>query len=103
VVRAALAGAARFVPNFLAALEDTVLILSRKLGQSVLIGDDIVIRIVELRSSRVRIGIDAPADVRIRREEHLSRERADLEQQVGAIDDLTFGDELLLGSASGIC
>lgn len=80
-----------------------MLILSRKLGQSVLIGDDIVIRIVELRSSRVRIGIDAPAHVRIRREEHLGRERTGLEQQVGDIDDLTLGDELLLGSASGIC
>ncbi|HEY3966190.1 MAG TPA: carbon storage regulator [Planctomycetaceae bacterium] len=75
-----------------------MLILSRKLGESVVVGDGIVIRIVELRRSRVRIGIDAPLEVRIRRDEHVC-----LEDQVDQVDDLTFGDELLLGSTTGIC
>lgn len=75
-----------------------MLILSRKLGESVVVGDGIVIRIVELRRSRVRIGIDAPLDVRIRRDEHVY-----LEDRVGQVDDLTYGDELLLGSTTGIC
>jgi carbon storage regulator CsrA len=46
-----------------------MLVLSRKLNEEICIGDDIVIRIVEVRRSRVRIGIFAPPDVRIRREE----------------------------------
>lgn len=77
--------------------EENVLILSRKLGESVVIGDDIVIRVVELRRSRVRIGIDAPSAVRIRRDDHIS-----LEDQIGQVDDLSYGDELLLGSTTGV-
>ena len=46
-----------------------MLVLSRKLGESVQVGDGIVIRIVEVRRSRVRIGIEAPPSVRIQREE----------------------------------
>ena len=46
-----------------------MLVLTRKLGESVQVGDGIVIRIVEVRRSRVRIGIDAPSSVRIQREE----------------------------------
>jgi len=50
-----------------------MLIFSRKLGQAVHIGDGIVIRIVEVRRSRIRIGIEAPPEVRIKRDEHSSR------------------------------
>lgn len=46
-----------------------MLVLSRKLGESVQVGNGIVIRILEVRRSRVRIGIEAPSSVRIRREE----------------------------------
>jgi carbon storage regulator len=46
-----------------------VLVLTRKRGESILIGDDIVITLVELRGDAVRIGIDAPGGVRIQREE----------------------------------
>lgn len=75
-----------------------MLILTRKLGESVMIGDEIVIRIVELRRSRVRIGIDAPSSIRIQRNEHIG-----LEDRVGQVEDLSFGDELLLESANGAC
>lgn len=46
-----------------------MLILSRKLHESIKIGDDITVIIVRLGRGRVQIGIDAPGDVRIRREE----------------------------------
>jgi len=46
-----------------------MLVLTRRVGERVLIGSDIVLTIVDLRSSRVRIGIEAPPDVPIRREE----------------------------------
>jgi len=49
-----------------------MLIFSRKLGQAVHVGDGIVIRIVEVRRSRIRIGIEAPEAVRIQREENVS-------------------------------
>ena len=46
-----------------------MLILSRKQDQSILIGDDIKITIVEFKNNTVKIGIDAPRDVTILREE----------------------------------
>jgi carbon storage regulator len=46
-----------------------VLILTRKLDECITIGDDIEIRITELFSDRVRIGIIAPDNVAIHRKE----------------------------------
>jgi carbon storage regulator len=46
-----------------------MLVLSRKSGQRLVIDDDIVITVLKVRGNQVRIGIEAPASVRIRREE----------------------------------
>jgi carbon storage regulator len=46
-----------------------VLILSRKVGESIVIGDDVVVRIVEVRGDVVRLGIDAPRSTPVHREE----------------------------------
>jgi carbon storage regulator len=46
-----------------------MLVLSRKPGQRIVIDDDIIITVVELRQGRVVVGIDAPKDVNIAREE----------------------------------
>lgn len=46
-----------------------MLMLSRKPSEVIRIGDDIKIVITEVRGERVRIGIDAPSDVRVFREE----------------------------------
>ncbi len=46
-----------------------MLVLSRKKNESVMIGDDIKIMIIEIRGNKVRIGIDAPKHVKVHREE----------------------------------
>ena len=46
-----------------------MLILTRKPGESIYIGDDIKVTIVELKGHQIRVGIDAPKDLRIYREE----------------------------------
>jgi carbon storage regulator len=46
-----------------------MLVLSRKLGERIVIGDDIVITIVKIDRSQIRIGIEAPQDVPVYREE----------------------------------
>ena len=46
-----------------------MLILSRKINEKVVIGDDITISIVEIRGDQVRIGIDAPKKVKVFRQE----------------------------------
>jgi len=46
-----------------------MLVLTRKPGDRILVGDDIIITVLDSRGDGVRIGIDAPAGVRIHREE----------------------------------
>ena len=46
-----------------------MLVLSRRVGESVMIGDDVVLTVVEVRGDIVRLGIDAPLDVKVHREE----------------------------------
>ena len=46
-----------------------MLVLTRKSGEQILIGDDIVITVLDSRGDGVRIGIDAPRGVKIQRNE----------------------------------
>jgi len=48
-----------------------MLVLSRKRDERILIGDKIVVTIVDIRGDKVRIGIEAPPDVAVHREEIL--------------------------------
>ncbi|MDT4994165.1 MAG: carbon storage regulator [Actinoplanes sp.] len=46
-----------------------MLVLTRRAGESVMIGDDIVITVLEARGDVIRLGIQAPRDVQVHREE----------------------------------
>jgi len=46
-----------------------MLILSRKVDEKIVIGDDISVSIVEIRGDQVRIGVDAPKSVKVFRKE----------------------------------
>lgn len=46
-----------------------MLVLSRKLDESIIIGDDVVVTIVDIRGEQVKIGITAPKHVSIHRKE----------------------------------
>lgn len=50
-----------------------MLILTRKAGETVLIGDDISITVLNIRGNQVKIGIEAPKDVTVHREEIYER------------------------------
>ena len=46
-----------------------MLVLSRRVGESIMIGSEIVVTVLEVRPDLVRIGIEAPRDVDVHREE----------------------------------
>ncbi|HET9188892.1 MAG TPA: carbon storage regulator CsrA [Acidothermaceae bacterium] len=46
-----------------------MLVLSRRVGESIMIGPDVVVTVLEVRPDLVRIGIKAPRDVEVHREE----------------------------------
>ena len=46
-----------------------MLVLSRKKGESVQIGNDIIVTVVEIRGDKVRLGIEAPRDLSVHRQE----------------------------------
>jgi carbon storage regulator len=54
-----------------------MLILTRKLNEKILIGDGIVVTVLELRGSKVKLGFAAPEGVKILREE--LKEKKDVE------------------------
>ena len=46
-----------------------MLILSRKINEKIMIGDNIAVSIIEIRGDQVRIGVDAPKSVKVFRQE----------------------------------
>ena len=50
-----------------------MLILTRRAGETVMIGDDVTITVLGVKGNQVRIGINAPRDVAVHREEIFER------------------------------
>ena len=50
-----------------------MLILTRRVGESLIIGNDVTITVLGVKGNQVRIGVDAPREVAVHREEILDR------------------------------
>jgi carbon storage regulator len=53
-----------------------VLILTRRVGESIRIGDDVSISVLRIKGNQVRIGVDAPKSLAVRRDELEQRDAA---------------------------
>ncbi|QJD58168.1 carbon storage regulator CsrA [Pseudomonas sp. gcc21] len=56
-----------------------MLILTRRIGETILVGDDVRITVTGVAGQQVRLAIDAPRDVPVHREEVYDRIKADIE------------------------
>jgi len=66
-----------------------MLVLTRKVGEGIVIGDDITVKIVELKGGGIRIGIEAPRETKIYRQEVYERiRRENLEAMQWNMQDL---------------
>lgn len=65
-----------------------MLILTRRIGETIMIGDNVAMTVLGINGKQVRIGIDAPADVKVHREEIYLRI-----QQENSADDSSIDND----------
>jgi carbon storage regulator len=63
-----------------------MLVLSRRVGESIVIGEDITVTVLEVRGDVVRVGVDAPRSVSVHREE-IIRELAETNRAAASPSD----------------
>ncbi|MBP9674011.1 MAG: carbon storage regulator CsrA [Bacteriovoracaceae bacterium] len=72
-----------------------MLVLTRKLGESIAIDDHIKITVVQIKGKQVRLGIQAPKETKIHREEvYHSIQQENVEASKSHPNDISFEDEI---------
>jgi carbon storage regulator len=71
---------------FCACLNEGMLILTRRAGESLRIGDDVEVTVMAVNGSQVRIGIKAPINVSVDREEVAERKRREKDHSMGSVN-----------------
>jgi carbon storage regulator len=68
-----------------------MLILTRRVGESLMIGDNVNVTVLGIKGNQVRLGVNAPKEVSVHREEiyqRIQREHTDVKSSDAPVDDI---------------
>ena len=57
-----------------------MLILTRRVGETIMVGDEVQVTVLRVKGNQIRIGVDAPKEVAVHREEIYNRIQAEQEE-----------------------
>ena len=64
-----------------------MLILTRRVGETLVIGDDVTVTVLGVRGNQVRLGVNAPKDIAVHREEIYQRIQNEKSGEISSVSD----------------
>ena len=64
-----------------------MLILTRRIGETLMVGDEVTVTVLGIKGNQVRIGVNAPRDISVHREEIYERIKAEQAAEGNTVDE----------------